>query len=28
VKLNGPFDADQAIEAIAAAGFAKATVAP
>ena len=26
VKLNGPFDADKAIEAIAAAGFAKATV--
>jgi copper chaperone CopZ len=28
VKLNGPFDADKAIEAIAAAGFAKATVEP
>jgi copper chaperone CopZ len=28
VKLNGPFDADQAIEAIAAAGFSKATVEP
>jgi copper chaperone CopZ len=28
VKLNAPFDADQAIEAIAAAGFAKATVEP
>ncbi len=28
VKLSGPFDADKAIEAIAAAGFAKATVEP
>ena len=28
VKLNGTFDADRAIEAIAAAGFAKATVEP
>jgi len=28
VKLNGTFDADQAIQAIAAAGFAKATVEP
>jgi hypothetical protein len=26
VNLNGPFDADQAIQAIAAAGFPKATV--